>query len=361
VSCVFLLALLVLLPFKVIHAFTGGIDGGSPVAGLILDAQGNLYGSAGNVLFKVDKTGQETVLHTGIGSMGTLVLDDAGDVFGTTYQGGTFNRGTVFELDTTGTATILHNFGGGSDGAYPAAGLIIDASGDLYGTTSQGGRHGAGTVFELNASGVESVLHSFAGPDGSNPFANLIGDASGNLYGTTENGGSSSQCPGGQLGCGVVFKLDPIGRETVLYRFSGGADGSRPAAGLVRDDSGNLFGTTSAGGAFGNGTVFQIDRARHETVLHSFAAVEGVEPSCQLVRDLRGDLYGTTLDGGPVDTGTLFKIDTARAFTIIHNFDGTHDGYFLPAGLARDTHGHLFGITELGGRFGFGTVFEMTP
>jgi len=292
--------------------------------------------------------------------MGTLVLDSAGDIFGTTYQGGAFNRGTVFELDTAGTATIVHSFGGGTDGAYPAAGLIIDAAGDIYGTTSQGGRHGAGTVFKLKKSGGEIVLHSFAGSDGSNPFANLIGDALGDLYGTTENGGDSNQCAGGQLGCGVVFKLDPTGRETVLYRFGGGADGARPAAGLVRDESGNLYGTTTAGGASGSGTVFQINTADKETVLHSFTAVEGVEPSCQLVRDARGNLYGTTLDGGPVDTGTLFKIDKTHAFAIIHNFDGTTDGYFLPAGLTRDTHGHLFGITELGGRFGFGTVFEMT-
>ena len=370
-SLAFLVAFLLLLSnsatsmaaqsFNVLHTFTGGADGGSPVAGLIVDAQGNLYGSAGNVLFKFDRAGHETVLHTGVGSMGTLVLDNAGNIFGTTYQGGTFNRGTVFELDTNGTVTTLHNFGGGTDGAYPAAGLITDVTGEMYGTTSQGGRHGAGTIFKLDKFGVESVLHSFAGPDGSNPFAILIGDASGNLYGTTEFGGYSNQCAGTQQGCGVVFELHPTGRETVLYRFSGGADGSRPAAGLVRDENGNLYGTTIAGGASGNGAVFKLDHAGAEMVLHSFTAVEGVEPSCQLVRDSRGNLYGTTLDGGPVDTGTLFKVDKASVFTIIHNFDGTTDGYFLPAGLARDMHGHLFGITELGGGFGFGTVFEMTP
>jgi uncharacterized repeat protein (TIGR03803 family) len=340
------------LRFNVLHTFSGGADGGSPVAALIGDMQGNLYGTAGTVVFKVDKTGAETVLHTGFGSMGSLVRDSAGNLYGTTYLGGDLNLGAVFEVDADNNARVLHSFGRGKDGRYPAAGLILDQAGDLCGTTSGGGVHSAGTVFKLTRSRGEIVLHSFAGPDGSNPYANLIGDTNGNLYGTTEFGGPS--------GNGVVFRLDSVGRETVLYSFTGGADGSRPAAGLVRDQDGNLYGTTVAGGAHSVGAVFELNKHLKESVLHSFAGADGVEPSSQLVRDAQGNLYGTTLDGGPSDTGTLFKVDGRGVFSVLHNFDGTHDGYFLPTGVFRDHLGKLYGVAELGGRFGFGTVYELT-
>jgi uncharacterized repeat protein (TIGR03803 family) len=347
--------------FKVLHTFTGGRDGGSPLAGVIRDAQGNLYGTAGNVVFKLDKTGKETVLHTGFASMGTLVQDATGNLYGTSFAGGDSNLGTVFEVDTGGKATVLHNFSGGKDGAYPAASLIMDETDNLYGTTSLGGAHDAGTVFKVKKSGKEIVLHSFAGPDGANPYASLIRDAKGNLYGTTEFGGHSNQCAGTKPGCGVVFKLASTGRETVLYAFTGGADGSRPQAGLVRDENGNFYGTTVAGGASGAGAVFKLDKAGKETVLHSFTGEDGVEPSSQLVRDPKGNLYGTALDGGPSDAGTLFKLDETGAFTVLHDFDGAKEGYFLQAGLLRDSKGTLYGTAELGGRFGFGTVFKLTP
>jgi len=347
--------------FEVLHTFTGGKDGGSPVAGLVGDAQGNLYGSAGNVVFKLSKTGKETVLHRGLSSAGTLLRDASGNLFGTTYAGGSSNLGTVFEVDATGKASVLHNFAGGKDGAYPAAGLITDKAGNLYGTTFMGGVHDFGTVFALKKSGREIVLHSFASHDGAYPYASLIRDAKGNLYGTTEFGGYSKQCAGVTAGCGVVFKLAPTGRERVLYKFTGGADGSRPLAGLVRDKQGNFYGTTVAGGASGFGTVFKVDKDGKETVLHSFTGPDGVEPSSQLVRDGKGNLYGTALDGGPSDAGTLFEVNEAGVFTVLHDFDGTKDGYFLPAGLFRDTKGNLYGTTELGGRFGFGTVFKLIP
>lgn len=339
--------------FKLLYTFAGGMHGGSPVAAPIEDAQGNLYGTAGNIVFKVDRAGTETVLHTGFESMGSLVRDSAGNLYGTTYLGGAFNLGAVFEVDAGSHARVLHSFGARMDGRHPAAGLILDQAGDLYGTTSGGGVHGAGTVFKLKRSGGEIVLHNFAGPDGSNPYASLIGDTNGNLYGTAEFGGLS--------GDGVVFKLDALGRETVLYFFSGGADGARPAAGLVRDEDGNLYGTTVAGGADSLGAVFELDKNLKETVLHSFAAADGVEPSSQLVRDPKGNLYGTTLDGGPSDTGTLFKVNNSGAFSVLHNFDGTHDGYFLPAGVFRDHTGNLYGTAQLGGHFGFGTVYRLIP
>ena len=344
---------------KVLHTFTGGKDGGLPLAGLIRDAQGNLYGTADNV-FKLDKAGKETVLQSGLASLGPLVRDSAGNLYGTTYAGGTSNFGTVFKVDARGKATVLHTFAGGADGAYPSAGLIMDRAGSLYGTTSQGGSHNRGTVFKVSKSGKLVLLHSFAGRDGEYPRASLIRDAKGNLYGTTEFGGRKIQCAGTQTGCGVVFKLDRKGVETVLYAFSGGADGSRPQAGLVRDAIGNFYGTTVAGGS-GGGTVFKLDKNRSETVLHAFAGPDGVEPSSQLIRDPEGNLYGTALDGGSNDGGTLFKIDKTGTFILLHDFDGAKDGYFLQAGLCRDSKGSLYGMAELGGRFGFGTVFKFIP
>jgi len=347
--------------FEVLHTFTGDKDGGSPVAGLVGDAQGNLYGSAGNVVFKLSKTGKETVLHRGLSSAGTLLRDASSNLFGTTYAGGSSNLGTVFEVDATGKARVLHNFAGGKDGAYPAAGLIMDKAGNLYGTTSMGGAHDSGTVFKVQKSGQEIVLHSFAGPNGANPFASLIQDPKGNLYGTTEFGGHFNQCAGVRAGCGVVFKLAPTCRERVLYKFTGGADGSRPLAGLVRDEHGNFYGTTVAGGAVDGGAVFKLDKTGKETVLHSFTGPDGVEPSPQLVRDRKGNLYGTALDGGPSDAGTLFEVNDAGFFNVLHDFDSTKDGYFLPAGLFMDTKGNLYGTTQLGGSFGFGTVFKLIP
>jgi uncharacterized repeat protein (TIGR03803 family) len=224
-----------------------------------------------------------------------------------------------------------------------------------------GGAHNSGTVFKLKKPGKEIVLHSFAGRDGANPYASLIRDAKGNLYGTTEFGGHSNQCAGIRAGCGVIFKLASTGRETVLYKFTGAADGSRPLAGLAGDDKGNFYGTTVAGGAGGGGVVFKLDKAGKETVLHSFTGPDGVEPSSPLVRDSEGILYGTALDGGPSDAGTLFKVDTTGAFIVLHDFDGAKEGYFLQAGLFRDAKGVLYGAAELGGRFGSGTVFKLTP
>jgi uncharacterized repeat protein (TIGR03803 family) len=173
----------------------------------------------------------------------------------------------VFKLSPGGTETVLYSFKGGSDGSGPAAGLIADSSGNLYGTTYLGGAFasgcngifadlGCGVVFKLSPGGTETVLHTFTGgSDGGVPSGGLIADSSGNLYGTTSRGGASGRSPSGS---GVVFKLSPSGTETVLYSLKGGSDGSGPAAGLIADSSGNLYGTTSGGGASGNGTVFKL-------------------------------------------------------------------------------------------------------
>lgn len=255
--------------FTVLHAFVESSDGGNPTAGLIMDSAGNLYGTTGfggdfgpGAVFKMDASGNETTLHSFSGPDGfepsaPLIMDTAGNLYSTTFRGGPANFGTVFKLDSSGGLTTLHDFTGGSDGGNPAAGLIMDAAGNLYGTTDSGGSAGVGTVFKLDSSGNFTVLHSFTGgDDGGNvalegiPSAGLIMDAAGNLYGTTFRGGAA--------GLGIVFTLDPLGNQTVLYSFTGGSDGSGPRAPLIMDAAGNLYSTASSLMATGFGSVFKL-------------------------------------------------------------------------------------------------------
>jgi uncharacterized repeat protein (TIGR03803 family) len=197
---------------------------------------------------------------------------------------------------------VLYSFNY-SDGAIPYAGLIADASGNLYGTTESGGASSNGTVFQVTPTGSETVLYSFTGTDGAIPLAGLIADASGNLYGTTSSGGAN--------GGGTVFKLTPTQSgpwtENVLYSFNY-SDGAIPYAGLIADASGNLYGTTESGGASNNGTVFQVTPTGSETVLYSFSSSDGADPDAGLIADASGNLYGTTIFGGANDLGTVFKL-----------------------------------------------------
>jgi uncharacterized repeat protein (TIGR03803 family) len=207
---------------KVLHAFAGGSDGAGPNAGLILDDRGNRYGT-------------------------TSAGGGTGGFCGET------GCGTVFKLAPNGNEVVLYAFTGGSDGYAPFGGLIADAKGNLYGTVCCGGD---GVVFELSRNGILTVLYSFAGgDDGAGPIGSLIMDKKGNIYGTTNSGGTGCNAIGG---CGTVFKLTPTGTETVLHTFTDGRDGGYPAAGLIADSDGNLYGTTSTGGAGGNETVFKV-------------------------------------------------------------------------------------------------------
>jgi uncharacterized repeat protein (TIGR03803 family) len=244
-------------------------DGANPYAGLIRDAAGNDYGttevggSGGcgpgcGTVFKVDKAGKETVLHSfnegAYPLYGYLVRDPAGNLYGTTAAGGADGAGAVFKLSKSGELTLLLSFTykRPARGFVPYAGLVRDPAGNLYGTTGKGGVPGPGTVFKLGKTGKEIVLHGFngAGGDGARPYAGLIRDAAGTLYGTTYAGGAS--------GYGTVFKVDKTGKETVLYSFTGGSDGAYPYASLLRHANGNIYGTTSGGGAYGYGTVFEL-------------------------------------------------------------------------------------------------------
>ena len=261
---------------------------------------------------------------------------------------------TVTQAASARTFRLLYQFRSGRDGSSPYSNLILDPQGNLYGTTMIDGAYSYGTVFKVSPEGKETVLHSFTGTggDGANPVAPLIRDAAGNIYGTTEYGGLFGYACGPN-GCGTVFKVDPGGKETVLYRFTGVAgDGMNPEQGLVRDSEGNIYGTTFQGGSYdtnGNswGTVFKIDPAGEETVLHSFNPYlppydDGAWPlGGSLVRDGAGNLYGTTYIGGLGSLGTVFKLDPHRQVSILYSFAGSGDGRFPYGSLARDPGGNL--------------------
>lgn len=287
----------------VLHSFSGS-DGALPMGCPMPDPKGNLYGttsaggkhSAGTV-FRLKPGGGETVLYsfTG-GSDGAypyagVVMDKAGNLYGTTYAGGANGLGVVFEVAPGGSESVLHSFAG-SDGAFPVSGLVMDASGNLYGTTTQGGRKNRGTVFELAKAGSETVLHAFAGAsDGANPFAGLIMDKSRNLFGTTADGGANN--------LGVVFKITATGKEKVLYAFAGGSgDGAEPLSGVI-EKNGWLYGTTNSGGAGNAGTIFKTSaKSGGIAVLYSFSGgSDGASPQGGVL-DAGGTLFGTTLSGG---------------------------------------------------------------
>jgi uncharacterized repeat protein (TIGR03803 family) len=283
--------------------------------------------------FKVSPDGTETILHNfgafstdGVEPVGGMVMDAKGNLYGTTYIGGIHTTndygstapGTIFRLTPLGEETILHDFANDStDGGNPSGPLIMDQNGNVYGTTQSGGTSvltGGGTVFEITAAGEYRILHSFAGPpnDGDTPFEGLTLDSQGNLYGATYGGGS-----GGGYGKGTVFKLTPGSNgtwsETILYNFSDKTGACQdPFSNVVFDASGNLYGTTSSGGTLGLGCVYELSPAGKFTVLHSFGeGADGAYPTGNVVFS-QGSVYGTTIEGGIVydyaGQGTVFKV-----------------------------------------------------
>ncbi len=256
------------------------------------------------------------------------------------------------------TFTVLHNFTGGTDGAYPVAGLARDANGNLYGTTVYGGPSSHGTVFKVDTNGTESVLYSFTGsPDGAYPYAGLVRDATGNLYGTTYYGGTS--------GYGTVFQVDTSGTESVLYSFTGGTtDGCYPYGGLLQDKAGNLYGTTDGCGASGQGTVFNLSMAGKETLLHNFAggSSDGAYPFwTRLLMDAEDDLYGVTQEGGTSNDGVVYKLGNNGTFTLLYSFAGGKTAGCYPYGTpAMDSAGNIYGTAEACGASGDGIVWKVS-
>jgi uncharacterized repeat protein (TIGR03803 family) len=399
---------------KVLFSFGAfpGDDGTYPEGSLVFDAAGNLYGttaaggdkSYGAVyeLSPSDDGWIETVLYSfcagcavGTSPVGNLAIDSAGNLYGTTFEGGSSECyaggggcGVVFELSPGSggwTETVLYTFLGGADGAFPIAGLAFDKAGNLYGTTTYGGVgpcqfgtvSGCGVVFKLsrNSSGGwnESILHSFqGGSDGDNPSARLTLDAAGNVYGTTA--GTAPNDPG------TVFKLVQTSsgwEERVLYRFKGRADGNSPEADVTFDKAGSIYGTTRYGGTgkcsaygySGCGTVYKLEHSETgwaETVLHSFTGGnDGEDPATGVIFNAKGDLYGTTV-AGPNDCGAVFRLTPASTgkwnLVDLHQFQCSLSDGGSPLGdLILDSSGNIYGTTQEGGAYTYGTAFEVTP
>jgi uncharacterized repeat protein (TIGR03803 family) len=349
-----------------VHQFQTS-DGATPLAGLIRDTGGNLYGTTAGggsardgVVYKLDSAGNETVLHSfagfsdGAGPRSGVIADGAGNLYGTTAIRGAYNAGVIYKLSPAGKETLLYSFTGTSDGGHPSAGVIRDATGNLYGTAVDGGAFGHGVVYKLDPAGNEAVLHSFTGgADGGNPFAGVVFDPAGNLWGTTNSGGMANK--------GTVYVLDPSGHETVIHSFTAGADGAFPYAGVTFDRAGNLYGTTSSGGLANAGVVYKLDRADgHETVLYRFTGgLDGASPWAEVLLDPAGNIYGTTVSGGATGLGLVFRIDNSGHETVLYSFMGGTDGIHPYSGLIADPAGNLYGSTRMGGYYGRGVVFEI--
>jgi uncharacterized repeat protein (TIGR03803 family) len=392
--------------FKVIHTFTGGQDGARPDAGLTMDAEGNLYGTASfggganaGTVYRLKRLRSNWVfnpLYSFTGSNGDgatpqarVIFGPDGVLYGTTEWGGGsckpgYYCGTVFDLRPSVTAckaalcpwteTVLYSFSGGADGGSPEGDLIFDSAGNIYGTTVTGGNtagcfgNGCGTVYELKPSGggwTESVLYAFAGgsSDGQDPWAGVTSDGAGNLYGTTVHGGSVYDC-------GTVFQLTQLGgvwTENILNNFQNGG-GCWPYGDLIFDQSGNLYGDTTAGFA---GTVFEMSLSGGVwtlQTLYSFTGCNGCGPYATLAMDGAGNLYGTTAQDGANDAGNVFKLTPSAGgwtYTSLHDFTGGSDGAVPYSSVLIDSNGNLYGTTYRGGAgncaSGCGVVWEITP
>jgi hypothetical protein len=410
---------------RAIYTFTGGnSDGSNPLSALVADTEGNLYGttltgggnpncspfgeSCGVVFQLTPKSGggwTENVLYTFTGgadggySYNGLVIDGKGNLYGTTYLGGSPTGGcpggtcgTVFELSPPqkkGEAwkeTVLYSFcsrSGCTDGAYPQDRLVLDAEGNLYGTTNVGGLpggcntsgfagYGCGVVFKLThgtKAWKESVLYTFQGTsDGGFPYAGVIFDTAGNIYGTTNGEGA--------VGAGTVYELKKESKgwkEVTLYSFTGGPDGGYPVAPLALDASGNLYGTAEGGGADYYGTVFELTPANSgwkEKTLYTFTGgQDGGYPSAKLVRH-GNSWYGTTYGGGNKSAcytgcGSVFElVPSGKGWKekTLYTFQGGADGGEPQNSVFFDAKGNLYGTTTIGGDHGvYGVVYEITP
>jgi hypothetical protein len=426
---------------KVLCSFQGGTDGAVPAGGVVFDKQGNLYGvtSDGGGVYQlappVKQGGKwtESVLYVFQGNTkgdgatpeGGLVIDSAGNLYGTTAYGGTGNCvllgilvgcGTVYELSPPAqkggpwTETVLYSFPTAKQGYFPVGDLAFDGAGNLYGATFFGGGKGTtcdpayqycGAVFELNppktkgGKWTEKVLYGFKGVpagaqfgDGANPNGGLVLDSKGAIYGTTYYGGNNvkGECQGGTsgTGCGIVFKVTPPSQkgkwtEKILHQFDG-KDGANSAAGVVFDGNGKLYGTLSAGATNGNGAVFDLvaPTGGHgtwkEAVLYRFSGGnDGASPTASPVFDARGSLYGTTnVATSQSARGNVFRLKPPFqkggdwAFGVIYTFKVIPDGERPGSNLVFDKNGNLYGTTQEGGTgtactFGCGTVFEVSP
>jgi uncharacterized repeat protein (TIGR03803 family) len=357
--------------FTSLVSFNGN-DGAFPASmSLVQGTDGNLYGTApyggansGGTVFKVTPTGTVTTLYSfctqinctdGKTPLAGLVLGANGTFYGTTSVGGANDDGTVFSVTSGGALTTLHSFDLPVDGAYLVAALVQGTNGNFYGTADEGGPHNAGTVFSITSGGTVTTLHSFDETDGAQPYAGLVLGANGTFYGTTSVGGANDD--------GTVFSITPGGTLTTLHNFDS-TDGAYPDATLVQATNGTFYGTTIEGGIGGYGTVFTITSGGTLTTLHSFDSTDGADSYAALVQATNGTFYGTTSAGGTANCtfgqpcGTVFSVTAGGTLTTLHSFDAT-DGEKPEAGLVQDTDGILYGVTYEGGTSNYGTIFSL--
>jgi uncharacterized repeat protein (TIGR03803 family) len=391
--------------FTVIHNFTGGADGAHPEGPLAINTAGILYGTTslggtGNGgVFKLTYKGGNWVLippydfhggSDGANPNGGVIIGSDGTLYGTTTSGGGRGScgdngcGTVFHLRPPAsvcktarcpwTETVLYRFGG-ADGANPEVGsLIFDPTGNLYGTTINGGLYGYGAVYELTPTRggwTESILYSFTGgADGDGPWNGVVMDPAGNLYGTTLYAGDLSCTNPSGFGCGTVFQLTPSADgwiENTLYTFQGLNDGGVPSGGVILDQTGNLYGATQYGGTGNGGTVFELSPFNGSwsfTLLYPLDGIGG--PPGSLVMDSAGNLYGATDEDGEGgrEGGTIFELTHSGSgwtYISLHGFTGGLDGSQPEGGVVVDANGNIFGTASAGGAYGYGVVFEISP
>jgi uncharacterized repeat protein (TIGR03803 family) len=369
-------------------------DGANPYSALVQASDGNFYGTTNQggandscydgisdgcgTVFKITPSGALTTLYSFCSQSGCadgrfphagLVQASDGNFYGTTSSGGAnqtacnLGCGTVFRITPSGTLTTLYSFCPQSDctdGGAPFGTLIQATDGNFYGTTSEDGANGDGTVFKITGAGALTTLHSFAFTDGEFPLAELVQGIDGNFYGTTSQGGTNDG--------GTLFKITPSGTLTTLYKFcsqSSCTDGSNPSAGLLQAADGNFYGTASSGGAHDRGTVFTITPSGTLTTLYSFCSqgncTDGGAPAGALVQATDGNFYGTTSEYGVNSAGTIFKITPGGALTTLYSLGSTDtDGVGPFAPLIQDTNGNFYGTTLVGGANLFGTVFSLS-
>jgi len=358
------------------HTFTGGAtDGAMPNAQLVRAADGDLYGTTSNggsddrgTVFRVTTTGNLTLLHAFSGGVdgdnpyAPVMQASDGNFYGTTVKGGTSGMGTVFRMTPSGAITILHAFSGyPSEGASPYAPLVQASDGRLYGTTYKGGSSNYGTVFRINTDGSGfTTLWSMRGAtanEGANIYAGLTPATDGNLYGVTYAGGVPA-------GYGTIFRITTSGALTTLYVFTGGTDGANPIASMQQASDGYLYGTTHLGGSSNLGVIFRMNLSGAGVILHQFSGTDGAWPDASLFQGGDGNFYGATKIGGDTYTpsytafGTVFKMTPSGALTVLHSFTAGRDGA-NPSSLYRSTDGMLYGTTQSGGTSYDGVVFRL--
>jgi uncharacterized repeat protein (TIGR03803 family) len=351
-----------------LYAFTGGNDGAYPQAGLVEGSDGNFYGttSAGGTnnegaVFSVSSAGGFRPVMSFVGGFdgeepqAPLAQGDNGNFYGTTYQGGSAGNGVIFEMTAAGGLTSLYAFTNGADGANPAGGLAQGSDGNFYGSTVNGGANHVGVLFRLSPQGALTVLHALTNRvEGAHPQGGLLAGSDGNFYGTTYQGGASSE--------GAIFQMTPAGAVTPMYAFTNGADGGYPKGGLVEGLDGNFYGTTTLGGTNNQGTIFKVTPQGVLTPLYSFTnGADGATPECALALGADGSFYGTATNGGSQGVGVVYKVTAAGVLTPLYSFTNGVDGAMPVAGLVEGADGNFYGAASSGGTYFMGTLYEISP